>query len=85
MSTSSKYWSYLSALAPNKRPKAARVFAQAAAKAHSVKVDDLAKAMRADKFDTVIGQIGFDAKGDVIGPDYVVYVWDNGKYSEIKG
>ncbi|HUB97982.1 MAG TPA: branched-chain amino acid ABC transporter substrate-binding protein [Stellaceae bacterium] len=62
-----------------------QVFAQAAAKANSVKEDDLAKALRANKFDTVIGRIGFDAKGDVIGPDYVVYVWNDGKYAEIKG
>jgi branched-chain amino acid transport system substrate-binding protein len=64
---------------------ALQVFAQAAAKANSVKEDALAKTMRANKFDTVIGTIGFDAKGDVIGPDYVVYVWQNGKYAEIKG
>jgi branched-chain amino acid transport system substrate-binding protein len=62
-----------------------QVFAQAAAIAKSVKEEDLAKVMRANKFDTVIGKIGFDAKGDVIGPDYVVYVWNDGKYAEIKG
>ncbi|HXQ51950.1 MAG TPA: branched-chain amino acid ABC transporter substrate-binding protein [Stellaceae bacterium] len=64
---------------------ALQVFAQAAAKANSLKADAVAKALRANKFDTVIGSIGFDAKGDVIGPDYVVYVWQNGKYAEIKG
>ena len=61
------------------------MFAEAATKANSVKVDDLAKAMRANKFDTVIGTIGFDAKGDVIGPDYVVYVWNDGKYARDQG
>lgn len=64
---------------------AIQVFAQAAQKANSVKVDDLAKVMRANRFDTVLGSIGFNAKGDVIGPDYVVYVWENGKYNEIGG
>jgi branched-chain amino acid transport system substrate-binding protein len=64
---------------------AIQVFVQAAAKAKSVKADDVAKVMRAQKFDTVIGTIGFDAKGDVIGPDYVVYVWQDGKYAEVKG
>jgi branched-chain amino acid transport system substrate-binding protein len=64
---------------------AIEVFAQAAAKANSVKEEALAKTLRANKFDTVIGTIGFNAKGDVIGPDYVVYVWQNGKYAEIKG
>ncbi len=64
---------------------AIQVFAEAAKKAGSVKVDDLAKTLRANRFDTVLGNIGFDAKGDVIGPDYVVYVWNNGKYDEIGG
>jgi branched-chain amino acid transport system substrate-binding protein len=64
---------------------ALQVFADAADRAKSTKVDDLAKTMRAGRFDTVIGSIGFDAKGDVEGPDYVVYVWSAGKYREIKG
>jgi branched-chain amino acid transport system substrate-binding protein len=64
---------------------AIQVFAEAAAKSGSVKEEALAKTMRAQKFDTVIGTIGFNAKGDVIGPDYVVYVWKDGKYAEIKG
>jgi branched-chain amino acid transport system substrate-binding protein len=64
---------------------AMEVFAQAAKRANSTKMEDLAKVMRAEKFDTVIGNIGFDAKGDIIGPDYVVYVWKAGKYAEIKG
>jgi branched-chain amino acid transport system substrate-binding protein len=62
---------------------AMQVFAQAAEKAKSVKVDDVSKVMHANKFDTVIGTIGFDAKGDVVGPDYVVYSWKNGKYAEL--
>ena len=28
--------------------------------------------------------VGFDAKGDVVGPDYVVYRWHNGKREELK-
>ena len=32
---------------------------------------------------TVLGPIGFDARGDVTEPDYVFYVWKNGSYSEI--
>jgi len=64
---------------------AIQVFAEAAKKANSIRVDDLAKTMRANRFDTVLGNIGFNAKGDVIGPDYVVYVWKDGKYNEIGG
>ena len=32
---------------------------------------------------TVIGDIGFNAKGDVVGANYVVYRWHDGKYSEV--
>lgn len=63
---------------------AMQVFAIAADRAKSVKIDDLSKTLHAGKFDTVIGTVGFDAKGDVVGPDYVVYVWKNGKRVELK-
>jgi branched-chain amino acid transport system substrate-binding protein len=62
---------------------AMQVFAEAVAKAKSEKLDDVAKAMHTNKFDTVIGTVGFDQKGDVIGPDYVVYRWHNGKREEL--
>ena len=39
--------------------------------------------MHDTKFDTVIGTLGFDQKGDVIGLDYVVYIWHNGKRVEL--
>jgi len=63
---------------------AVQVFADAAAKAKSIKLEDLSKTMKANKFNTVIGTIGFDQKGDVIGPDYVVYDWKDGTYAELK-
>ena len=63
---------------------AVQVYAQAVTLAKSDKLDDVSKAMHANKFDTVIGTVGFDAKGDVVGPDYVVYTWHNGKREELK-
>jgi branched-chain amino acid transport system substrate-binding protein len=62
---------------------AVQVFAQAAAKAKSLKIADLEKAMHGTKFDTVLGQIGFDGKGDVLNPKYVFFEWKNGKYAEM--
>jgi branched-chain amino acid transport system substrate-binding protein len=59
---------------------AIQVFAQAAAKAKSTKLDDLVKVMHADKFQTVLGATAFDAKGDVTSPAYKVYEWKDGKY-----
>ena len=61
-----------------------RSMPSAVAKAKSDKLDDVSKAMHANKFDTVIGTVGFDKKGDVVGPDYVVYRWHNGKREELK-
>ena len=63
---------------------AMQVFAQAATQAKSTKLDALSKALHAGKFETVLGTLGFDAKGDVIGPGYVVYRWHNGKREELK-
>jgi branched-chain amino acid transport system substrate-binding protein len=61
-----------------------QVFAQAATAAKSLKLEDLSKELHAGKFQTVLGTIGFDAKGDVIGPGYVVYTWHDGKRVELK-
>lgn len=63
---------------------AMQVYTEAIAKAKSVKLDDVSKAIHANKFDTVIGTVGFDAKGDVVGPDYVIYGWKDGKRLELK-
>ena len=64
---------------------AVQAYVEAATKAKSTKVDDVSKALHANKFNTVIGTIGFNPKGDVIGSDYVWFVWKGGKYSEMKG
>ena len=57
-------------------------WALAAEKAKSVDpVKVMATLKSGTKFDTVIGSVGFDAKGDVVGPTYVVYVWKDGKYT----
>jgi branched-chain amino acid transport system substrate-binding protein len=61
-----------------------QAFAQAAEKAKSTKLDDLIKVLKGgDKFDTVLGKISFDKKGDVNAPGYVVYVWENGTYDYV--
>lgn len=38
--------------------------------------------MHKDSFKTVLGDIGFDAKGDVKAPAYVIYKWSKGNYTE---
>jgi branched-chain amino acid transport system substrate-binding protein len=59
---------------------AIQAWAQAAEKAGSTDTDAMIKALRGNKFDTVLGNIGFDGKGDVTAPGYVFYKWSNGTY-----
>ncbi|MCE7027612.1 hypothetical protein LZD57_06385, partial [Jiella sp. CBK1P-4] len=41
------------------------------------------KALDEGTFDTVIGDLSFDDKGDVTLPGYVVYEWKDGKYDYV--
>ena len=63
---------------------AIQAWAAAAGQAKSTKWKDVAGALRAGKFSTVLGTIGFDKKGDVTAPGYVFYVWKDGKYDYAK-
>ena len=48
--------------------------------AGSLDIDKMIASLRANKFETVLGKIGFDMKGDVTAPGYVWYVWKDGGY-----
>lgn len=61
-----------------------QLFEQAAKQAKSVKYADLEKTLRNGKFDTVLGKMEFDAKGNSKAPAFVVYQWKNGKYDYVK-
>ena len=63
---------------------AIQAFAQAAEKAGSIDLDKLIKSLRSNQFETVLGKIGFDKKGDVTAPGYVFYRWHNGQYDYAK-
>ncbi len=63
---------------------AMQLFAQAADKAKSTKYADLEKTMRNGSFDTVIGKLSFDAKGDNRLPGFMVYQWKGGQYDYVK-
>jgi branched-chain amino acid transport system substrate-binding protein len=59
---------------------AIQAWAQAAKKAGSTDTGKVIAALRGGDFGTVLGNIGFDDKGDVTAPGYVFYVWKNGTY-----
>jgi branched-chain amino acid transport system substrate-binding protein len=42
------------------------------------------KSLNTHKFNTVLGTIGFDEKGDVTAPGYVFYEWSKGAYDYVK-
>ena len=54
---------------------ALEVFAQAAKMAGSTDSNKVMKAMKKGKFNTVLGTLSFDKKGDVSLPGYVWYEW----------
>ena len=56
---------------------------QAVETAGSTDYDDVVKALNEGTFDTVIGELSFDEKGDVTLPGYVFYEWEDGKYDYV--
>ncbi len=63
---------------------AIQVWAQAVAKAGTTDPKKVAETIKAGKWNTVLGQIGYDKKGDITVLDYVWYIWGkDGKYAEI--
>lgn len=57
-----------------------QAWAQAVTMAGSLDSAKAIAALRNHQFETVLGKIGFDKKGDVTSPAWVWYVWRNGKY-----
>jgi branched-chain amino acid transport system substrate-binding protein len=63
---------------------AMQVWTQAANKAGTTDPKKVMDIIKANTWDTVIGKLSFDAKGDIKTIDYVVYKWDaKGNYAEI--
>ena len=64
---------------------AVQAWAQAVKQAGSLKPKAVIKALREGSFDTVLGKIGFDEKGDVTGiSNFVWYVFGKEDYSLVK-
>lgn len=61
-----------------------QIWSQAAAKAKTTDPKKVMEAIKGGEWDTVLGKLAFDAKGDIKAIDYVVYRWDaKGNYAEI--
>ena len=59
---------------------AAQVWAQAVEKAGTSRTDAVSSALRDHQFDTVLGRIDFDEKGDLTTQTWVWYVWKGSEY-----
>jgi branched-chain amino acid transport system substrate-binding protein len=58
-----------------------QVWAQAVERAGRFEADAVAEALRRNEFDTVLGRLGFDDKGDVTGiSSFIWYVWSDSGY-----
>jgi branched-chain amino acid transport system substrate-binding protein len=63
---------------------AVQVWADAVKKAGSTDTKKVIDALHGNTFQTVLGPITFDEKGDVKQPTYVMYQWKDGKYDYYK-
>ncbi|MFV0297022.1 MAG: branched-chain amino acid ABC transporter substrate-binding protein [Hyphomicrobiaceae bacterium] len=78
-------------LAKNFKPEAYTLYSYAAvqiiaAAANGAKTNDpkkVAAYVKGKTFNTVIGPIGYDKKGDITRPDYVMYTWKKGPSGKI--
>ena len=62
-----------------------QVWAQAVEKTGTFDAEAVVKALRHNEFDTVLGRLSFDDKGDVTGVDsYIWYVWSDSGYHPIE-
>jgi branched-chain amino acid transport system substrate-binding protein len=63
---------------------AIQAWVQAAEKSGTTDTKKVEAALHSGQFNTVLGKIGFDKKGDVTAPGYVWYVWKGGTYDYVK-
>ena len=60
-----------------------QIWADAAEKAGSTDLDAVLEQLHGNEFETVLGTVAFDDKGDVAGDNYVLYQWEDGEYNEL--
>src|SRR3546814_3001034 len=60
-----------------------QAWAQAASKAGTTDAEEVAAALRDGVYETVLGPLDYDEKGDRTTSDYVFYVWNSGDYREL--
>ncbi|MDX2028193.1 MAG: branched-chain amino acid ABC transporter substrate-binding protein [Alphaproteobacteria bacterium] len=64
---------------------AVQVLTEAMKRAGSTDAKKVIAALHEGSYPTVIGQITFDKKNDVMDPDYIMYRWADGTYLPVEG
>lgn len=62
---------------------AVQVWAEAVRRAGAADPAKVAKTLHGGEFDTVIGRLRFDARGDVTSPAFTIYRWSKGDYAPL--
>ena len=63
---------------------AVQVWSQAVTNAKSWKTTKIEAAIHGHSFNTVLGKLTLNQKGDIVDPKYVFYKWHDGNYAEMK-
>ena len=63
---------------------AVQIWVQAVRMAETTAAEKVIAAMRSNSFNTVIGKIAFDEKGDIATPTYAWYRWSNGGFTPLQ-
>ena len=62
---------------------AIQVWAQAVQKAGTFATDAVVRELHDGRFETVLGTLDFDAKGDLVQHSFVWYRWRDGRYERV--
>ncbi len=62
---------------------ALQVWAKAVEQAGTTDAAKLGEVLRANSYETVLGTLDFNDKGDIVDAQYVFYVWSKGQYKEV--
>lgn len=63
---------------------AVQVWDQAVSKSRSVEMTAVGNALRSNQFDTLLGPLNFNAKGDLTVQNPILYVWRGGTYQPLE-
>jgi branched-chain amino acid transport system substrate-binding protein len=63
---------------------ATQVWAEAVERAKTLDMAAVAKMLRRGRFDTVLGRVAFDSKGDLKGASWQWQLWDDGSYRPLR-